>query len=87
MMGATRDEEELCEVIVVDSGASVHVCPRSHGQESGLRHTELGKPLLTASGAELKQHGRQKVSYETDAGTVTTDYRVLGVRRPIGSDR
>ena len=47
----------------------------------------LEKKNLTASGAELKQHGRQKVSNETDAGTVTTDYRVLDVRRPIGSDR
>ena len=85
MTGATREEEELCELMVIDSGASVHVCPRSRGQENGLRHTEPGNSLLTAWGAELKQHGRRKVSYETDAGTVTTDYCVLDVRRPIWS--
>ena len=41
--------------------------------------------LVTAVGFELKQHDRWMVSYEMDASTVTTDYRVLDVKRQIWS--
>ena len=34
-----HEHEELCELIMIDSGASVHVCPPDHGQENG-RHRE-----------------------------------------------
>ena len=40
---------------------------------------------MTASGAEMKQHGMRQVSYDTEVGKVTADYRVLDVRRPIWS--
>ena len=33
-----RSVEELCELIMIDSGASVHMCPPDHGQENGLRN-------------------------------------------------
>ena len=32
-----HEHEELCELIIIDSGASVHVCPPDHDQENGLR--------------------------------------------------
>ena len=32
--------------------------PSEHGQENGLRQTRETMPLRTASGAEMKQHGR-----------------------------
>ena len=80
-----HEHEELCELIMIDSGASVHVCPPDHGQENGLRKSSETRPLLTASGAEMKQHGTRQVSYDTEVGEVTTDYRVLDVRRPIWS--
>ena len=32
-----HEHEELCKLIMIDSGASVHVCPPDHGQENGLR--------------------------------------------------
>ena len=67
------------------SGASVHVCPPDHGQENGLRKSSKTRPLLTASGTEMKQHGLRQVSYDTQVGKITTDYRVLDVRRPIWS--
>ena len=41
--------------------------------------------MLTATGADMKQHGMRQVSYDTEVGKVTTDYRVLVVRRPIWS--
>ena len=69
--------EELCELIMIDSRASVHVCPPDHGQENGLRKSSKTRPLLTASGAEMKQHGMRQVSYDTEVGKITTDYRVL----------
>ena len=80
-----HEHEELCELIMIDSGASVHVCPREHGQENGLRNSSETRPLVTASGAEMKQHGMRHVSYDTEVGKVTTDYRVLDVRRRIWS--
>ena len=40
-----HEREELCELIMIDSGASVHVS------------SSMTRPLLTASGAEMKQHG------------------------------
>ena len=36
-------------VIIIDSGASVHVCQPYHGQEYGLRKSSKTRPLLTAS--------------------------------------
>ena len=33
----------------------------------------------------MKQHGMRQVSYDTEVGKITTDYRVLDVRRPIRS--
>ena len=80
-----QEHEELCELIMIDSGASVHVCPPQHGQVNGLRKSTETRPLSTASGAEMKQHGKRQVSHDTEVGKVTTDYRVLDVRRPIWS--
>ena len=80
-----QEHEELCELIMGDSGASVHVCPPDHGRENGLRRSSETRPLVTASGAEMKQYGMRRVSYDTEVGKITTDYRVLDVRRPIWS--
>ena len=80
-----HEHEELRERIMIDSGASVHVCPPDHGQENGLRKSSETRPLLTALGAEMKQHGMRQVSYDTEVGKITTDGRVLDVRRPIWS--
>ena len=57
-----HEHEELCELIMIDSGASVHVCPPDHGQENGLRKSSKTRPLLTASGAEMEQHRMRQVS-------------------------
>ena len=35
-----HEREELCELIMIDSGASVHVCPPDHGQENGTSQIE-----------------------------------------------
>ena len=80
-----QEHEELCELIMIENGASVHVCPLDHGQENGLRKSSKTRPLLTPSGAEMKQHGMRQVSYDTEVGNITTDYRVLDVGRPIWS--
>ena len=85
IFASDHEHEELCELIMIDSGASVHVCPPVHGQENGLRKSSETRPLLTASGAEMKQQGTRQVSFDTELGKITTDYRVLGARRPIWS--
>ena len=51
-----HEHEELCELIMIDSGASVHVCPPDHGQEYGLRKSSKTRPLLTASGGETARN-------------------------------
>ena len=67
-----HEHEELCELIMIDSGASVNTCPPDHGQENGLRKSSETRPLLTATGAKMKQHGMRQVSYDTEVGKVTT---------------
>ena len=52
ILALDHEHEELCELIMIDCGASVHVCPLDHGQENGLRKSSKTKPLWTASGAE-----------------------------------
>ena len=47
-----QEHEERCEPIMIDSGASVHVCPPDHGHEYGLRKSSKTRPLLTASREE-----------------------------------
>ena len=69
-----QEHEELCELIMIDSGASVHECPPAHGQENGLRKSSKTRPLLTASRAEMKQHGMRQVRYDTEVAKLTTDY-------------
>ena len=70
---------------MIDSGALLHVCPLDHGQENELRKSSRTRPLLTASGAEMTQHGMRQVGYDTEVGKITTAYRLLDVRRPIWS--
>ena len=45
---------------MIDSGASVHVCPPKHGQGDGFRKSSETRPLLTASGAEMQQRAALK---------------------------
>ena len=80
-----HEHEKLCELIMIDSGASVHVCPPDHGQMNGLHKSSKTRPLLTVAETKMKQHGMRQVSCDTDVGNITTDYRVLDVRRPIWS--
>ena len=76
---------ELCKLTMIDSDASVHVCPPRHGQGDGFRKSSETRLLLTASGAEMQQRGMSQVSYDTEVGRLTAVYRVLDMRRPIWS--
>ena len=76
---------ELCELTMIDSDASVHVCPPKHCQGDGFRKSSETRPMPTASRAEMQQRGMRQVSYDTEVGRVTAVYRVLDMRRPIWS--
>ena len=78
---------ELCELTMIDSGASVRVCPPKHGRGDGFRKSSETRPLLTASGADMQQHGMRQVSNDTEVGRVTAVFCVLDMRRPIWSLR
>ena len=41
-----HEHEELCELIMIDSGASVHVCPPDHGQENGLHKSSKNETIV-----------------------------------------
>ena len=79
-----HEHEKLCELVMINIGSSVLVRPPEHGQEKGVRKSGDSRPLLTASGAEMKQHG-MKMICDTEVGKLTTDYRLFDVRRPICS--
>ncbi|CAK0793479.1 unnamed protein product [Prorocentrum cordatum] len=85
MVDEELEGDELCELIMIDSGASANVCPRDHVSENGLREEAHPRRMTTATGELIAQHGRRRVSYETEFGKITTDYRVLDVKRPIWS--
>ena len=73
---------ELCKLTMIDSDASVHVCPPKHGQGDGFRNSSETRPL---PGAEMQQRRMRQMSYDSEAGRVTAVYRVLDMRRPIWS--
>ena len=75
---------ELSKLTVIDSDASVHVCPLKHGQGDGFR-----KPSETRSlpGAEMQQREMGQTSCDSEAGRVTAVYSVLDMRRSIWSLR
>ena len=73
---------ELSKLTMIDSDASVHVCPLKNGQGNSFRKSSKTRPL---PGAEMKQHGMRQVSYDTEVGKVTAYNRVLDMRRPIWS--
>ena len=43
-----HEHEEPCELIMIDSGASVHACPLEHGQETGLRKSSVSPTTSTS---------------------------------------
>ena len=53
---------------MIDSDASVHVCPLKHGQGDGFRKSSETRPSL---GAEMQQRGMRQMSYGTETGRVT----------------
>ena len=71
---------ELCKLTIVDSDASVHVCPLENGQGNGFRKSSETRPL---PGAEMQQRGMRQMSCDSEAGRVTAKYRMLDMRRPI----
>ena len=73
---------ELSELTMIDSDASVHVCPLKYGQGDGFRKSSETRPL---PGAEMEQRGMRQTSCDGEAGRVTAVNRVLDMRRSIGS--
>ena len=75
---------ELCKLTMIDSDASVHVCPLNNGQGDGFRKLSETRPL---PGAEMQQREMRQMSCGSEAGSVTAIYRVLDMRRSIWSLR
>ena len=73
---------ELGKLTMIDSDASLHVCSLKHGQGDDFRKSSETRPL---PGGEMQQRGMRQMRYDSEAGRVTTIYRVLDMRRPIWS--
>ena len=67
---------------MIDSDASVHVCPLKNGQGNGFRKSNETRPL---PGAEKQQREMRQMNYDSEAGRITAVYRVLDMRRSIWS--
>ena len=73
---------EPCKLTMVDSDASVHVCPLKYGQGDSLRKSSETRPL---PGAEMQQREMRQMNCDSEAGRVTAVHRVLDMRRSIWS--
>ena len=73
---------ELCKLTMIDSDASVHVCPLDTGQGDCNRTPSETRPL---PGAEMQQRGMRQMSCDSEAGRVTAVHSVLDMRRSIWS--
>ena len=73
---------ELCELTMIDSDASIHVCPLKKRHGDGFRKSSETRPL---PGAEMQQRGMRQMSCDSEAGRVTAVYRSLDMRRSIWS--
>ena len=71
----------LSKSTMIDSDASVHVCPHKHGQGDGFRKSSETRPL---PGAAMQQRGMRHMSCDSE---VTAVYCVLDMRRSIWSPR
>ena len=73
---------ELSKLTMIDSDASVRVCPLKHGQGDSPRKSSETRPL---PGAEMQQREMKQMNCDSEAGRVTAVHRVLDMRRPIWS--
>ena len=71
---------ELSKLTMIDSDASVHVCSLKHGQGDSFRNLSETRPL---PGVEMQQRGKRQMGCDSEAGRVTSVYRVLDMRRSI----
>ena len=73
--------------VLVDSGATVSVCPKSFCTEEYRREDGSLSGLRTASGQSIKQYGTWDTQLKCDGGSVDVSFIVSGVREPIVSVR
>ena len=75
---------ELSKLTMIDSDASIHVCPLNNVQGDGFRKSSKTRPL---PGAEMQQREVRQMNCDSEAGRVTVVYSVLDMRRSIWSLR
>ena len=80
-IGEINEIEETCD-LMVDSGSTVHVCPKEFGEEYGLIPSQ--KALYGVSGNKLTHNGTRTIPMLIGGNvkaSVTLD--VAGVKRPV----
>ena len=75
---------ELSKLTLIDSDASIHLCPLNNGQGDGFRKSSATRPL---PGAEMQQLEIRQMNCDSEAGRVTVVNSVLDMRRSIWSLR
>ena len=77
-------QESNLQVLMVDSGAYIHVCPPTFMPEIPLRSVATPPEALAATGQPLQFYGMRKVECEAWQGVhLTLDFSVMNVSRPI----
>ena len=84
MFGLPRSPEGSGEVwLLVDSGAGIHACPRSHAPWVPTVASD-SVPARTASGAPVKHLGQKTVAYRFEDGSVgRITYEAMEVEKPV----
>ena len=84
IFGLPRSPEGSGEVwLLVDSGAGIHACPRSHAPWVPTVASD-SVPARTASGAPVKHLGQKTVAYRFEDGSVgRITYEVMEVEKPV----
>ena len=73
------------DLILVDSGAATNCCPPDYGMQFPSR-SGVHQPLRPATGQRVSQYGFRRVQYYCeDGGSLSVDYTVADVRKPIMS--
>ena len=84
VFGLPRSPEGSGEVwLLVDSGAGIHACPRSHAPWVPTVASD-SVPARTASGAPVRHLGQKTVAYRFEDGSVgRITYEVMEVEKPV----
>ena len=80
---AYQSGDDQNENILLDSGASVHTCPKSYRPEIPLERLSQSASLRTVTGQKIRIYGKKSVGYMFGTIRTKVTYYVADVRFPV----